>query len=163
MRGDGGVAGEGRIVGVPKIHSWGKCTMPSNIPSPFCRVIEFSRHSAWYLCSHSVYNNLKVLCHFLCVSFRWSLRLLVDCAFIPKQHLLSVGSFCWTSQKLQLLSLACLLRLLIDRMKVIPVWCHIFNEAREKELERVSPVTLTKTLISNKILDVFINFESAHA
>ena len=28
MRGDGGVAGEGRIVGVPKFHSWGKYTMP---------------------------------------------------------------------------------------------------------------------------------------
>ena len=29
VRGDGGVAGEGRIVvGVPKLHSWGKCTMP---------------------------------------------------------------------------------------------------------------------------------------
>ena len=28
MRGDGGVAGEGRVVGVPKFHSWGKCTMP---------------------------------------------------------------------------------------------------------------------------------------
>ena len=28
MRGDGGVAGEGRIVGVPKFHSWGKFTMP---------------------------------------------------------------------------------------------------------------------------------------
>ena len=28
MRGDSGVAGEGRIVGVPKFHSWGKCTMP---------------------------------------------------------------------------------------------------------------------------------------
>ena len=27
MRGDGGVAGEGRVVGVPKFHSWGKCTM----------------------------------------------------------------------------------------------------------------------------------------
>ena len=27
MRGDDGVAGEGRVVGVPKIHSWGKCTM----------------------------------------------------------------------------------------------------------------------------------------
>ena len=27
MRGDGGVAGEGRAVGVPKFHSWGKCTM----------------------------------------------------------------------------------------------------------------------------------------
>ena len=34
MRGDGGVAGEGRVVGVPKFHSWGKCTMPlTNINS----------------------------------------------------------------------------------------------------------------------------------
>ena len=24
---EGGVAGEGRVVGVPKFHSWGKCTM----------------------------------------------------------------------------------------------------------------------------------------
>ena len=28
MRGDGGVAGDGRVVGVPKFHSWSKCTMP---------------------------------------------------------------------------------------------------------------------------------------
>ena len=29
-----GVAGEGRVVGVPKFHSWGKCTMPlTNINS----------------------------------------------------------------------------------------------------------------------------------
>ena len=28
MRGDSGVAGEGRVVGVPKFHSWGKCAMP---------------------------------------------------------------------------------------------------------------------------------------
>ena len=27
MRGDSGVAGEGRVVSVPKFHSWGKCTM----------------------------------------------------------------------------------------------------------------------------------------
>ena len=27
MRGEGGVAGEGRVVGVPMFHSWGKCTM----------------------------------------------------------------------------------------------------------------------------------------
>ena len=26
MRGDGGVACEGRVVGVPKCNSWGKCT-----------------------------------------------------------------------------------------------------------------------------------------
>ena len=28
MRAKGGVAGEGRVVGVLKFHSWGKCTMP---------------------------------------------------------------------------------------------------------------------------------------
>ena len=34
MRGDSDVAGEGRVVGIPKFHSWGKCTMPlTNINS----------------------------------------------------------------------------------------------------------------------------------
>ena len=34
MRGDSGVAGDGRVVGVPKFHSWDKCTMPlTNINS----------------------------------------------------------------------------------------------------------------------------------
>ena len=34
VRGDVGVAGEGRVVGVPNFHSWGKCTMPfTNIKS----------------------------------------------------------------------------------------------------------------------------------
>ena len=34
MRDDSGVAGEGRVVGLPKFHSWGKCTMPlTNINS----------------------------------------------------------------------------------------------------------------------------------
>ena len=28
MRGEGSVAGEGGVVGVPKFHSWDKCTMP---------------------------------------------------------------------------------------------------------------------------------------
>ena len=27
MRGDGGVAGEGRVVGVLRFHSWGKCSL----------------------------------------------------------------------------------------------------------------------------------------
>ena len=27
VRGEGGVAGEGRVVGLPKFHSWDKCTM----------------------------------------------------------------------------------------------------------------------------------------
>ena len=34
MRGESSVAGEGRVVGVPKSHSCGKCTMPlTNINS----------------------------------------------------------------------------------------------------------------------------------
>jgi len=34
VRGEGGVAGEGRLVGVPKFHSWDKCTIPlTNINS----------------------------------------------------------------------------------------------------------------------------------
>ena len=34
MRGDSSVAGEGRAVGIPKFHSWGKCAMPlTNISS----------------------------------------------------------------------------------------------------------------------------------
>ena len=34
MRSESGVAGEGRVVGVPKFHSWGKCTVPlTNINS----------------------------------------------------------------------------------------------------------------------------------
>ena len=28
VRGESGVAGEGRVVGVPMFHSWGNCTMP---------------------------------------------------------------------------------------------------------------------------------------
>ena len=34
MKGDSGVAGEGRVVGIPKFHSWGKFAMPlTNINS----------------------------------------------------------------------------------------------------------------------------------
>ena len=34
MRVDSGVAGEGRVAGIPKFHFWGKCTMPlTNINS----------------------------------------------------------------------------------------------------------------------------------
>ena len=34
MSGEGGVAGEGRVVGIPKFHSWGKWTIPlTNINS----------------------------------------------------------------------------------------------------------------------------------
>ena len=48
VRGDSSVAGEGRVVGVPKFHSWGKCTMPlmninsdwmSNTSSGLCIIL----------------------------------------------------------------------------------------------------------------------------
>ena len=51
MRGDSGVAGEGRVVGVPKFHSWVKCTMPltninsdwmSNASSGLCIILRES-------------------------------------------------------------------------------------------------------------------------
>ena len=50
MRGDSGVAGEGGVVGVPKFHSWGKCTMPltninsdwmSNASSGLCIILVY--------------------------------------------------------------------------------------------------------------------------
>ena len=50
MRGDSSVAGEGRVVGAPKFHSWGKCTMPlmninsdwmSNTSSGLCTILIF--------------------------------------------------------------------------------------------------------------------------
>ena len=36
MRGDSGVAGEGRVAGIPKIYSWGKYTMPLKIINLDC-------------------------------------------------------------------------------------------------------------------------------
>ena len=39
MRGDGAVGSEERVVGVPKFHSWGKCTMPlTNINSDWMSI-----------------------------------------------------------------------------------------------------------------------------
>ena len=44
VRGDGSVAGDERVVGIPKFHSWGKCTMPlMNINSDWmsmCTLLE---------------------------------------------------------------------------------------------------------------------------
>ena len=48
MRVDSGVAGEGRVVGIPKFHSWGKCIIPlmnidsdwmSNASSGLCIIL----------------------------------------------------------------------------------------------------------------------------
>ena len=53
VRGDSGVAGEGRVVGVPMFHSWDKCTMPltniksdwmSNSLSGLCIILHFIIH-----------------------------------------------------------------------------------------------------------------------
>ena len=50
MRGDSGVAGEGRVVCTPKFYSWGKCTMPltninsdctSNASSGLCIILGY--------------------------------------------------------------------------------------------------------------------------
>ena len=50
MRGDGGVTGERKVVGVPKFHSWGKSTMPltninsdwmSNASSGLCIILGY--------------------------------------------------------------------------------------------------------------------------
>ena len=60
MRGDGSVAGEERVVGVQKFHSWAKCTMPltninsdwvSNASSGLC--IRFKRNCT-RRCSYEV-------------------------------------------------------------------------------------------------------------
>ena len=50
MRGEGGVVGEGSVVGVPKFHSGDKCTMPlttinsdwmSNASSGLCIILHY--------------------------------------------------------------------------------------------------------------------------
>ena len=42
MRGDSGVAGEGRVAGIPKLHSWGKYAMPlTNINSDWMSKTSF--------------------------------------------------------------------------------------------------------------------------
>ena len=68
VRGDGGVAGEGRVVGVPKFHSWGKCTMPlSNINSDW-----ISKASSG-LCIILLYYINYIILYYI----RWSFNLLL--------------------------------------------------------------------------------------
>ena len=49
MRCDSGVAGEGRVVGIPKFHSWGKCTMPltNTVESGYQAHICYLAHTAY--------------------------------------------------------------------------------------------------------------------
>ena len=63
MRGDSGVAGERRVVGVPKFHSWGKCTMPltninsdwmSNASSGLCIILCYQLWNRGHSLSHGV-------------------------------------------------------------------------------------------------------------
>jgi len=56
VTGEGCVAGEGKLVGVPKFHSWGKCTMPlMNIQSDwmsnasYCLCIILGYYITWIL------------------------------------------------------------------------------------------------------------------
>ena len=53
MRGDSGVAGEGRVVGVPKFHSWSKCIMPlTNINSDWMSNASFG---LWIILGYIIY------------------------------------------------------------------------------------------------------------
>ena len=73
MRGDSGVAGEGRAVGVPKFHSWGKCTMPltninsdwmSNASSGLCIILFiYAGHLSCILgCNYMAVQHIRIIC-----------------------------------------------------------------------------------------------------
>jgi len=49
VRDEGGVADEGRVVGVPKFHPWGKCTMPLCVSR---RTISPNMTNVWMLHLH---------------------------------------------------------------------------------------------------------------
>ena len=82
MRGESGVAGKGRVVGVPKFHSWDKCTMPltninsagiSNASSGLCIILHYIvlfilyEHNRTPRCSYEVSTaGLSWLEHFHC-------------------------------------------------------------------------------------------------
>ena len=58
MRGDSGIGGEGRVAGVPKFYSWGKCTMPlTNINS------DWMSNASSGLCIIMLYYTRKMLHH----------------------------------------------------------------------------------------------------
>ena len=62
MRGDVGVAGEGRVVGVPRFHSWGKCTMAlTNINSDWiCPMLPLACVLYWFILRGSFISYLGV-------------------------------------------------------------------------------------------------------
>ena len=63
VRGDSGVAGEGRVVGVPKLHSLGKCTMPlMNIDSDLMSNASCGlRIILLFIADHVTFNQSSVL------------------------------------------------------------------------------------------------------
>ena len=74
MRGEGGVAGEGRVVGVPKFHSWGKCTMSltninsdwmSNASSGLC----INLHYLYYITRVLYFASWGVILYYMDPSF----------------------------------------------------------------------------------------------
>ena len=65
MRGEGGVAGEGRV-GLPKFHSWGKCTMPlTNVNS------DWMSNASSDLCINLVILFTRVLYFYVGKSIQW--------------------------------------------------------------------------------------------
>ena len=94
MRGDSGVAGEGRVVGEPKFHSWGKCTMkvatkPTN-SWPFRVIIELCDSGSWImkvdiLASHSFAITLFHV-YIMCTHWRGCTHTLVYCAGVTNAH-----------------------------------------------------------------------------
>ena len=70
MRAEGGVAGEGKVVGLPKFHSWGKCTMPlmninsnrmSNTSSGLC-IIYVGPLSCILVCNYMAVQHIRIVC-----------------------------------------------------------------------------------------------------
>ena len=59
MRGDGGIAGEGSVVSVPKFHSWGKCT-----------VVLTNIKSDWMTKASSALCIILYCLYYLCGSFK---------------------------------------------------------------------------------------------
>ena len=61
------VAGEGRVIGVPKFHSWGKSTMPltninsdwmSNASSGLCNTLHFFYKNSCTICTLDTWNSM---------------------------------------------------------------------------------------------------------
>ena len=76
MRGDGGVAGEGRVVGIPKFRSWGKCTTTlTNINS--------------YWMSNTSSGLCIILLHF--IIYMGPLSCILGCNYITRSFKLHLG------------------------------------------------------------------------